>query len=164
MSEKDLKLIKQKLSGEEPLAYEAGIEIMELVARKLGVGIRIREQRAKVTLTPELVTGIKKMYDDLKEEIRRITKSKSEKIVRNYYYAMVYAILRHHNYCIENRNVVISASKFGRLFEVNRRTVKNNQDFLDFYKNKKYTQFDELEGIFGEIEKNITRNEIRLAV
>lgn len=104
------------------------------------------------------------MHDDFKEEIRRITKSKSERIVRNYYYAMVYAILRHHNYCIEDRNVVISTSEFGRLFEVDRHTVKNNQDFLDFYKNKKYTQFDDLESIFEEIEKNITRNEIRLAV
>lgn len=162
MSEKDLKkLFEQNFSSEKPLASETAREWIELLAKIGNLEVRIIGEKIKKRLTPELVTGIKKMHDDIKEEIRRIIKSKSERIVRNYYYAMVYAILRHHNYCIENRNVVISTSEFGRLFEVDRHTVKNNQDFLDFYKNK---NFKEIEETFWKIEKNITRNEIRLAV
>ncbi len=109
-------------------------------------------------LTQELISRIRSSYDDFKNDIKRILRFKSDRLIRNKYFEMVFAILEHNHYGISNEKkelIKISCSQFAQIFEVNRKTISGNQIITDFYSEERHKQYDELKNIFYKIENVI---------
>lgn len=124
---------------------------------KRGLKLKVEFLREN-ELTQELISRIRRSYDDFKDEMKRVLKFKSDRLVRNKYYEMVFAILDHHHFGIANKNkqlVKISLNRFAVIFEVNRKTTSGNQIITDFYRSGRYKQHNELETIFYKIENVI---------
>lgn len=124
---------------------------------KRGLKLKVEFLREN-ELTQELISRIRSSYDDFKKDIKRILNYQSDRLVRNKYYEMVFAILEHHHFGIANKNkqlIKISFSRFAAIFEVNRKTTSGNQSITDFYRSKRYKKHNELERIFYKIENVI---------
>lgn len=124
---------------------------------KRGLKIKV-EYKMKYELTQELISRIRSSYDDFKNDIKRILRFKSDRLIRNKYFEMVFAILEHNHYGISNEKkelIKISCSQFAQIFEVNRKTISGNQIITDFYSEERHKQYDELKNIFYKIENVI---------
>lgn len=124
---------------------------------KRGLSLKIGYKQ-QYELTQELISRINRIYEKVKPDIQSRLKFNSERLVRNKYFEMVYAILTHHHFGIANKNnklIRISYSKFAKIFHIDRKTTSRNQLVTDFYNENSYKPFKCLEKIFYDIEQNI---------
>ena len=124
---------------------------------KRGLAISIKYMR-KFELTHELISRIRSLFADFKQDIKSLTGFKSDRLVRNKYFEMVYAILNHYHFGIAGKSgklKKISEEEYAVIFDINRKTLKRNQEVVDFYNRERYKIFNNLEQIFYKIEESI---------
>ena len=112
-------------------------------------------------LTQELISRIRSQYDDFKPLIEEVIKQRSDRFYRNTYFEMVYAILNHYHFGIAGKSgklKKISEEEYAVIFDIDRKTLKRNQEVVDFYNRERYKIFNNLEQIFYKIENNIFDN------
>jgi hypothetical protein len=134
--------------------------------KKRGLDCRIG-YLIKKELNQELISRIKKYYNEVFQDLVVVLDYKSGRLIKNKYYEMVYAILDHHHFGIaskRNKLTKLSFSRFAEIFEVNRKTTSTNQNVTDIYSSKRYKlkkdKDDELRYIFDKIEKIILVRDI----
>ena len=74
---------------------------------------------------------------------------------------MVYAILNHYHFGIAGKSgklKKISEEEYAVIFDIDRKTLKRNQEVVDFYNHERYKLFNNLEQIFYKIENIIFDN------
>ena len=136
------------------------IEVSNILSdffEKRGLAISIKYMR-KLELTHELISRIRSSFTDFKQDIKSLTGFKSDRLVRNKYFEMVYAILNHYHFGIAGKSgklKKISEEEYAVIFDINRKTLKRNQEVVDFYNRERYKIFNNLEQIFYTIEESI---------
>ena len=136
------------------------IEVSNILSdffEKRGLAISIKYMR-KLELTHELISRIRSSFTAFKQDIKSLTGFKSDRLVRNKYFEMVYAILNHYHFGIAGKSgklKKISEEEYAVIFDINRKTLKRNQEVVDFYNRERYKIFNNLEQIFYKIEESI---------
>lgn len=135
---------------------------IEQFCKMLGLSCKseyLEDKEPKHELNEELISRINNFYPEIFEDLRVILKCKSGKTVKNNFYAMVYAVLKYHQYGIANKKgnklLELSYRNFEELFEIDRKTLSRHQSFTDFKKENRHKIKNELEYIYDEIERNI---------
>ena len=97
------------------------------------------------------------MYNDFKTDIKKKGNHKSERIVRDRYFQLVYAILQREKFGIandKNKLINISCSRFASMYNINRKTLAENKYRADLYVTHG-DKFKKLKPIYDEIRKRI---------
>ena len=113
----------------------------------------IRERK----FTQELALRIETMYYEFKTDIKNAGNHKSERIVRDGYFQLVYAILQREKFGIandKNKLINISCSRFAAMYNINRKTLAENKYRADLYV-MQGDKLKELKPIYDEIRKRI---------
>lgn len=132
------------------------VEVLNKILSQRGYKIvanPIRERK----FTKELELRIKTMFNEFKTDIKNEGKHKSEKIVRDRYFQLVYAILQREKFGIandKNKLINISCSRFASMYNINRKTLAENKYRADLYVTHG-DKFKKLKPIYDEIRKRI---------
>ena len=97
------------------------------------------------------------MYNDFKTDIKNAGNHKSERIVRDRYFQLVYAILQREKFGIandKNKLINISCCRFAAMYHINRKTLAENKCRADLYVIQG-DKLKELKPIYDEIRKRI---------
>lgn len=134
--------------------------VLNTFFEKRGLAISTRYMR-KYELTHELISRIRSSFTDFKQDIKSLTGYKSDRLVRNKYFEMVYAILNHYHFGIAGKSgklKKISEEEYAVIFDIDRKTLKRNLKVVDFYNHERYKFLNNLEQIFYKIEEGIFDN------
>ena len=127
---------------------------------KRGLKLKVEFLREN-ELTQELISRIRSSFTDFKQDIKSLTGYKSDRLVRNKYFEMVYAILNHYHFGIAGKSgklKKISEEEYAVIFDIDRKTLKRNLKVVDFYNHERYKILNNLEQIFYKIEEGIFDN------